>query len=57
MEISDLENRFRVNTGIARDNSAEFLKEGEHMSPDHNLFQCGHPDCIRDASSLGKEPK
>lgn len=27
----------------------------EHMSHDHNLFRCGHPDCVRDAE-LAREP-
>lgn len=39
---------FWANAGIAR-NSDPTLKEGEHMSPDHNMFRCGHLDCIRDA--------
>lgn len=26
-----------------------------HMSPDHNLFQCEHPDCVRDAKAAQRE--
>lgn len=27
----------------------------EHMAPYHNLFRCGHPDCVRDAEKAKAE--
>lgn len=34
-----------------------YVAEGsatEHMSPDHNLFRCKHPDCRRDAQAAAE---
>lgn len=32
----------------------EEMAIGKHMSPDHNLFKCPHPLCVRDAAIAAK---